>query len=145
MVELGYVAIRVRDLEQGLRFYRDAVGLRVVGRLAGGRAAVLSGGRQHHELLLVAAAALSEAGSPCQPLYHTAWRVGEGLDALREAKTRLDALGIAIDGAVNHGVSFSLYLRDPEGNQVELFADNPDIDWRGSDAWTQGPSVPMSL
>lgn len=145
MIELGHVAIRVRDLEQAIRFYRDAVGLREVGRLAGGRAAVLSGGRQHHELLLVAAPAVSEAGSPRQPLYHTAWRVGEGLNALREAKARLETLGIEVAGAVDHRVSFSLYLRDPEGNQVELFADDPEVDWRTSDAWTQAPSVPMSL
>lgn len=79
---------------------------------------------------------MSEAGSPRRPLYHGAWRVGAGWDALRGAKTRPGTLAIAIDGAVNQGVSFSLCLRDREGNQVELFADNPDVGWRGSDAWT---------
>ena len=86
---------------------------------------------------------MSEAGSPRQPRYHTAGRVGAGRDALRGAKTRLGTL--AIDGAVNQGVSFSLCLRDPEGNQVVLLADNPDVGWRGSDAWTWATSVPMSL
>lgn len=55
MVELGHVALRVRDLEQSIDFYKQAVGLKLVGRIGGGWAAVLTGGRQHHELLLVAA------------------------------------------------------------------------------------------
>ena len=53
MTELGHVALYVRDLQRSLDFYRDAVGLQVVGKLLGGRGAALSGGRTHHELLLI--------------------------------------------------------------------------------------------
>jgi catechol 2,3-dioxygenase len=144
MTELGHIALRVRDLDAAVAFYRDAVGLRVVGTLGEGRAAVLTGGRQHHELLLVSAPNL-EPPTPRQPLYHLAWRIGEGLDALRAAKARLDALGIPADGAVDHGVSWSLYLRDPEGNQVELFADNPAANWRQSSDWLERPGRPLDL
>lgn len=142
MVELGHVALRVRDLDAAIAFYRDVVGLRLVGRLAGGRAAVLSGGRQHHELLLVHAPVT--APSAAGPLYHVAWKVGEGRDALMRVRERLAALGVGVDGAIDHGVSYSLYLRDPEGNQVELFTDNPEVDWRDSDAWLAAPSEPMT-
>ncbi len=145
MVELGHVALRVRDLERSIDFYKQAVGLDLVGRIGGARAALLTGGRQHHELLLVAAPSMDAGASPRQPLYHVAWRVGEGLDALRAAKERLDGLGCPVDGAVDHGISWSLYLRDPEGNQVELFADNPAVDWRRSFEWINVPSVPFDL
>jgi catechol 2,3-dioxygenase len=64
---------------------------------------------------------------------------------LRAAKDRLDRLGCPVDGAVDHVVSWSLYLRDPEGNQVELFADNPAVDWKRSSEWIDAPSSPFEL
>ena len=134
MVELGHVALRVRNLERCVDFYRKVVGLNLLGRIGSGRAALLTGGRQHHELLLVAAPSMDESVSPRQPLYHVAWKIGDGLDALRAAKDRLD-----------HGVSWSLYLRDPEGNQVELFADNPSVNWRSSAEWINAPSTPFEI
>lgn len=91
MGELRHVAIHVRAPEQVIGFYRDADRLRVVGRPADGRASVSSGGRQHYELLLVAAPAVGDVGSPRQRPYHTAWRVGEGVTALRQAQPRLEA------------------------------------------------------
>jgi len=145
MVELGHVALRVSELERAIDFYQKAVGLKIVGRIGGGRAALLTGGRQHHELLLAAAPSMDAGASPRQPLYHVAWRVGEGLDALRAAKDRLDRIGCPIEGAVDHGVSWSLYLRDPDSNQVELFADNPGVDWRRSSEWLNAPSLPLDL
>lgn len=144
MAELGHLALRVRDLGAAVTFYRDAVCLSLVGTIAGGRAALLTSGRAHHEMLLVHSPAI-ESASPRQPLYHTAWRVGEGMDALRETKRRLDRLDIPVDGSVDHHVSWSLYLRDPEGNQVELFSDNPAVDWRQSSDWIQRPGLPLRL
>lgn len=79
--------------------------------------------------------------SPRQVLYHVAWPVGEGMDALRRAEERLDGLAVAVDGAVDHSVSWSIDLRDPEGNQVGLFADNlpqkksPTRDGAGRREW----------
>jgi catechol 2,3-dioxygenase len=145
MLKLGHVALRVRDLEMSVDFYTKVVGLKLLGRIGGGRAALLTGGRQHHELLLVAAPSMGEGVSPRQPLYHVAWKIGDGLDALRAAKDRLDRLGQPVDGMVDHGVSWSLYLRDPEGNQVELFADNPSVNWRSSTEWINAPSTPFEI
>ena len=145
MVELGHGALRVRDLEWSVDFYSKVVRLRLVGRVAGGRAALLTGGRQHHERLLVAAPSMDESVSPRQPLYHVAWKIGDGLDALRAAKDRLDRLGHPVDGIVGHGVSWSLYLCDPEGNPVELFADNPTVNWRSSAEWINAPSTPFEI
>ena len=114
MVKLGHVALRVRDLERAVEFYRSAVGLTLVGRIGGGRAALLTGGSQHHELLLVSVPSMGAQVSARQPLYHVAWKVGDGLDALRSVRERLDRKGFRVDGAVDHRVSWSLYMRDPE-------------------------------
>lgn len=146
MTELGHVVLYVRELERSLAFYRDIVGLGVQGRLFGGRAAVLSGGRTHHELLLIEVGA---APGPLQGrrlgLYHTGWKLGEGLELLRAARARIEAAGLALDGLSDHNVSQSLYLRDPDGNEVELFVDDPAVDWRQSAAWMEQPVKPLRL
>lgn len=146
MPELGHVVLYVRDLERSLRFYTRAVGLTSKGRIFEGRAAVLSGGRTHHELLLIE---VGEAPGPLTGrrlgLYHVGWKVGESLAALRQARDRLNEAGYGIEGAADHTVSQSLYLRDPDGNEVELFVDDPGADWRHSDAWLEAPVKPLHL
>ena len=136
----------MRNLEASLGFYRDAVGLALVGKLFNGRAALLSGGRTHHELLLIE---VGEAGGPPQGkrvgLYHVGWKIGDSLDALRTARDRILQQGYAIDGQSDHTVSQSLYLRDPDGNEVELFVDNPAFDWRNDASWMAAPVKPLAL
>ncbi len=108
---------------------------------------MLSGGRTHHELLLI------EVGDAPGPLtgrriglYHVGWKIGEDRAALRALRTRLDQLGYPIDGQSDHTVSQSLYLRDPDGNEVELFVDDPSVDWRHDDhQWMQAPVKPLKL
>lgn len=146
MAELAHVVLYVRDLERSLRFYRDLVGLSLAGRIFDGRAAMLSGGRTHHELLLI------EVGSAPGPLqgrriglYHTGWKVGESLEGLRAVKTRLEQAGVPIDGMSDHTVSQSLYVRDPDGNEVELFVDDTSIDWRRDTSWMEAPVKPLRL
>lgn len=146
MTELGHVVYYVRNLENSLRFYRDAVGLRLAGKLFNGRAALLSGGRTHHELLLIE---VGDAGGPPMGkrigLYHVGWKIGENLDVLRQARDHILQLGYAIDGQSDHTVSRSLYLRDPDGNEVELFVDNPAYDWTKNDSWMDAPVMPLVL
>jgi catechol 2,3-dioxygenase len=146
MTELGHVVFYVRDLQRSLQFYTDIVGLQVQGRLFGERAALLSGGRTHHELLLIQ---VGSAAGPLQGrrigLYHVGWKIGDCLDDLKRARTRIVALGYTIDGASDHTVSQSLYLRDPDGNEVELFVDNPAIDWRSDTTWMTAPVKPLEL
>ncbi len=146
MISLGHVVFYVRDLEKSLAFYRDAVGLDVVGTLFDGRAAMLSGGRTHHELFLIQ---VGDAPGPLQGrrigLYHVAWKVGDSLDDLRRARERVQDAGYNISGLADHTVSQSLYLHDPDGNEVELYVDDPNVDWRSSRAWMQKPVKPLSL
>lgn len=146
MAELGHVVFYVRDLNRSVDFYRDAVGLSVKGRIFDGRAAMLSGGRTHHELLLIE---VGEAPGPLEGrrigLYHTGWKIGESLDALRAKKAELERLGYPVEGQSDHTVSQSLYLRDPDGNEVELFVDDPDYDWRSREDWMEAPVLPLKL
>ncbi len=146
MAELGHVVFYVRDLDSSVRFYSEGVGLQVKGRIFNDRAAVLSGGGSHHELLLIQ---VGEAPGPLQGrrrgLYHVGWKIGDDLDALRQTRDRLTELGYPIEGASDHTVSQSLYLRDPDGNEVELFVDDPGFDWSRDDSWMEEPVKPLHL
>jgi catechol 2,3-dioxygenase len=146
MTELAHVVFYVRDLERSLAFYRDVVGLDVVGTIFNDRAAMLSGGRTHHELLLIE---VGEAPGPPRGrrvgLYHVAFKVGEDLDALRAARERIHAHGFELAGQSDHTVSQSLYLHDPDGNEVELFVDDPAVDWRNDASWMEAPVKPLKL
>ena len=146
MVGLGHVVYYVHDLQRSLRFYEQAVGLSIKGTIFNGRAALLSGGRTHHELLLI------EVGDAPGPLtgkraglYHVGWKVGESLDELREVKQRLESLGYSVEAMSDHTISYSLYLRDPDGNEVELYVDNMEFDWQSDDSWMQASVKPLSI
>jgi catechol 2,3-dioxygenase len=146
MTELGHVVFYVRDLARSLPFYTDIVGLELQGRIFGDRAALLSGGRTHHELLLIQ---VGEAHGPLQGrrigLYHVGWKIGDSLADLARARERILAHGYTIDGVSDHTVSQSLYLRDPDGNEVELFVDDPAVDWRRDKRWMTAPVRPLDL
>ncbi|MBT8122211.1 MAG: VOC family protein [Gammaproteobacteria bacterium] len=146
MTELGHVVFYVRNLQTSVNFYSRAVGLTVSGTVFNGRASLLTGGRTHHELLLIE---VGDANGPLAGnrigLYHVGWKVGESLDELRKARERIIDLGYSIDGQSDHTVSQSLYLRDPDGNEIELFIDNPDFDWRSDTSWMDAPVKPLVL
>jgi catechol 2,3-dioxygenase len=122
------------------------VGLTVVGRIFNGRAAVLSSGQSHHELLLIQ---VTTADGPLTDrrigLYHAGWKIGDSLEDLRQALDRAQTYDAPVDGTVDHGMMFSLYLRDPDDNEVELFVDNPDCDWRRDTSWMEAPVKPLDL
>ena len=146
MIELGHVVFYVRDLGRSLHFYSDTIGLTLSGKIFNGRAAVLSGGRTHHELLLI------EVGhAPEQPrgrrigLYHVGWKIGESLQAFKQMRDRLLKQGYEIEGQSDHTVSQSLYLMDPDGNEVELYVDNPEFDWQVDDSWMTAAVKPLVL
>lgn len=146
MPELGHVVLYVRDLRRSLAFYRDVVGLNVVGEIFDGHAAMLSGGRTHHELLLI------EVGNAPGPLagrrvglYHIGWKIGDSLAQLRAMKQRLEQRKVDIDGVSDHTVSQSLYVRDPDGNELELYVDDPAIDWTADRSWMEAPVKPLRL
>lgn len=128
-VRIGHVHLKVADLERAIAFYHGLLGFEVTQRL-GDAAAFLSAGDYHHHIGLNTWESLN--GSPAGPgttgLYHTAI-LYPNRAALADALRRLIAAGIDLDGAADHGVSESLYLRDPDDNGVELYVDRPRKDW----------------
>ncbi len=146
MTELGHVVYYVKNLVASLKFYHEAVGLEVSGKIFNGRAALLTGGRTHHELLLIQ---VGEATGPLAGkrigLYHVGWKIGESLQELRQARDSILEQGYQIDGLSDHTVSQSIYLRDPDGNEVELFVDNPEFDWDNDTSWMAAPVKPLVL
>lgn len=146
MTELGHIVYYVRNLDVSIRFYRDAVGLSLSGKLFNNRAAVLTGGRTHHELLLIQVA---DADGPQTGrrigLYHAGWKVGDDMEALKRVKARIEKHGYVIDNMADHTISQSLYLRDPDGNEVELYVDNPECNWKEDNSWMQAPVKPLQF
>jgi len=146
MTNLGHVVFYVRDLERSVKFYTEAVGLDLNGMIFNGRAALLSGGSTHHELLLIQ---VGEASGPLQGkrigLYHVGWKIGDSIADLKARYNRLGELNYPIDGLSDHTISHSIYLRDPDDNEVELYVDNPDYDWKNDDSWMEAPVKPLNL
>jgi catechol 2,3-dioxygenase len=128
-VDIGHVHLKVSDLERSLAFYQGVLGFELTQQM-GDSAAFLSAGGYHHHIGLNTWE--SRGGSAPAPgttgLYHFAIRYPDRA-ALADALRRLDEANIPLDGAADHGVSEALYLRDPDGNGVELYWDRPRKDW----------------
>jgi catechol-2,3-dioxygenase len=146
--ELGHLVLYVRDLQRSAAFYRDILGWRQLEMPnTGFRAAAFSGGRTHHELLLI------EVGPNAQPipagsrvgLYHFGLKVGDSDDELREALAKIQAAGVQIVGASDHTVSHSLYILDPDGNEIELYVDVPGVDWKNNPGLVMAPIKALAL
>lgn len=126
---IGHVHLKVSDLERALGFYCGVLGFGLMQRYGGDAAFVSAGGYHHHIGLNTWE---SKGGSPPPPgttgLFHTAILYPTRA-ALADALRRVQAAGIALDGASDHGVSEALYLRDPDENGVELYWDRPEREW----------------
>lgn len=143
---LGHVVFYVKDLGRSLAFYRDLLGFKEIGRVFNGAAAALTSGRTHHELLLIE---VGEAPAPPSGrrlgLYHIGIKIGESLEDLRAAKKELEQAGVHISGMSDHTVSQSLYLHDPDGNEVELYVDADEAIWKKNPAAVLSPVKPLRL
>ena len=128
-VRIGHVHLKVADLERALKFYCGVLGFELQQRL-GTQAAFISAGGYHHHIGLNTWE--SQGGSPPPPgttgLYHVAILYPTRA-LLADALRRVLAAGIELDGAADHGVSEAIYLRDPDGNGVELYRDRPATEW----------------
>ena len=126
---IGHVHLKVADLDRALGFYVGVLGFRITQRL-GDQAAFISAGGYHHHIGLNTWESRGGAAPPpgSTGLYHVAILYPDRAE-LADALQRLIAAGIPLDGASDHGVSEALYLRDPDGNGVELYRDRPEAEW----------------
>jgi catechol 2,3-dioxygenase len=128
-VRIGHVHLKVTDLARALQFYSGVLGFEITQRYGEG-AVFLAAGEYHHHIGLNTWESLG--GSPPAPgttgLYHTAI-LYPSRAALAVALRRVLAAKIPLQGAADHGVSESIYLRDPDGNGVELYCDKPKEKW----------------
>jgi catechol 2,3-dioxygenase len=145
-VRIGHVHLKVADLDRALAFYCGVLGFELTQRYGRDAAFVSAGGYHHHIGLNTWE---SRGGSPplagTTGLYHLAILYPHRA-ALGDALKRLKAANIALEGASDHGVSEALYLRDPDGNGVELYRDRPEAQWpRTPDGGLNMVTEPLDL
>jgi|ERR1041385_1912554 catechol 2,3-dioxygenase len=145
-VRIGHVHLKVANLDRTIAFYRDVLGFELTQRY-GAQAAFLSAGGYHHHIGLNTWE--SQGGSAPPPgstgLYHLAIVYPTRVE-LADALRRLIKAGIQLEGASDHGVSEALYLRDPDGNGVELYWDRPKTQWpRAADGGIDMFTRPLDL
>ena len=129
---LGHAVVKVRNQERAEQFYNGVLGIPIAARHETMPMTFFTLGN-HHDLAVLAVGDDAPAAPRNSPgLYHLAFKIGDTLDELRAAKEKLEAAGVKIDATIDHIVSKSLYLRDPDGNGIELYVD-------ASDVWKEDP------
>lgn len=145
--ELGHIVLYVRNVERSRQFYGKVLGWQEIPVPTGFPGALFSSGRTHHELLLL------EVGEGAAPpprgrrtgLYHFGLKVGTTDQELAEVLQTLQSNGVQVGGATDHGVTHSLYIADPDGNEIELYIDvQPEI-WRTNPEAILTPPRPLRL
>lgn len=126
---IGHVHLHVADLERSLGFYRDILGFEVMAQYGDSAVFISAGGYHHH----IGLNTWQGKGVPPAPpgyagLYHFAILYPSRLELARALKSLMEA-SYPITGTADHGVSEAIYLDDPDGNGVELYADRPQKAW----------------
>ena len=130
--ELGHVVLYVTSLQKSVHFYRKILGFQMIVEQPG--MAAFSSGRTHHELLLIEIGGKARKKGVEPGLYHIGLKIGNTSEELKKAYQELQEKKVRITGTSDHGVTHSLYLLDPDGNEVELYVDV-------SEEWKKNPKV----
>jgi catechol 2,3-dioxygenase len=143
---IGHVHLTVSDLDRAVAFYRDALGFEVTARYGRDAVFLSAGGYHHHIGLNTWAGRGAPRPAPgTTGLYHVAILYPDR-GALATAVRRLVEHGVTIEGASDHGVSEAVYLRDPDGNGIELYRDRPEREWpRAEDGTIAMHTRPLDL
>lgn len=141
--ELGHVVLYVSDISRSADFYRDTLGFTELFREA--QIAAFSSGRTHHELLLIEVGVPPRTQKHTEPgLYHIGFKVGDGHEAIEEVWKELKAKGVSVVGTGDHGITHSIYILDPDRNELELYADISD-EWKHNPHAIFAPTKPLYL
>ena len=140
--ELGHVVLYVTNLRRSVHFYNKILGFGLVAKSKG--VAAFSSGRTHHELLLIEIGNKPKSGKLEVGLYHIGFKIGNSLKDLHDALNVLEENNVEVTGASDHTVSKSLYLKDPDGNELELYVDVTDS-WKKNPKLVLSPIKPLRL
>jgi len=126
---IGHVHLKVADLQRSLDFYSGLLGFEIT-TTYGSDAVFISAGGYHHHIGLNVWYSKNAPPAPARSvgLYHTAIVYPTRKD-LAIIFDRLSRAQYPFTGAADHGVSEALYLKDPDGNGVELYWDRPKELW----------------
>jgi catechol 2,3-dioxygenase len=137
--KLGHVVIKVRSVERSEDFYSGVLGIPVAARLTDPMRMTFFTLGNHHDFAAMEVGADAPAEDPAAiGLAHFAFKVGNTFEELQAAKADLEEKGVGIHWALDHTVTKSIYLRDPDGNEVELYVD-------ASDVWKTDPDAVMEF
>ena len=126
---IGHVHLTVSDLDRALAFYRDVLGFEVTSRYGRDAVFVSAGGYHHHiGLNTWAGRGAPRPAAGTTGLYHFAILFPDRQSLAQTVQRVLDN-GVPLEGASDHGVSEAIYLRDPDGNGIELYRDRPETEW----------------
>lgn len=141
--ELGHVVLYVCNLERSANFYRDTLHFHEIMRLQ--NVAVFSSGRTHHELLLIESGGIPDPARHRKPgLYHIGFKIGDSPEDAKQAFQELKHQGVSIVGTGDHTVTHSIYILDPDGNELELYADVSN-EWKNNPHAIMNPVKPLLL
>jgi catechol 2,3-dioxygenase len=141
--ELGHVVLYVSDLTRSADFYSKTLGFHEIMREKG--IALYSSGRTHHELLLIEVGGTPPERRGATPgLYHIGFKIGDDTETLKAAYRELKEAGVRIIGSGDHTVTHSLYILDPDGNELELYVDVSDV-WKRDPHAVLAPVRPLEL
>lgn len=141
--ELGHLVLFVTDIQRSTRFYEEVLGFPVIQKTD--QIALFSGGRTHHELLLIEVGGMPNPRRGAQPgLYHIGFKVGDSHEDIRAVWKELKEKNVEIVGTGDHTVTHSIYILDPDGNELELYADVSDI-WKTDPSSIMAPVKALNL
>lgn len=140
--ELGHVVLYVTNLKKMADFYRDTLGFQEVARDK--KMALFSSGRTHHELLLIEIGGVPRRHGVEPGLYHIGFKVADTTQELKEVYRHLRESRVTIIGTSDHGITHSIYILDPDDNELELYADVSDA-WKKDKKAILQPMRPLDL
>ena len=127
---LGHLVIRVRDLDLSEKFYTQVLGLEVKDRAGDSMVFFRSNPDVDHDLAIMK---ISSDAPPPEPdrvgLYHFAYELGS-IEEIKDAYQVVQDKGVRVAGFGDHGNTKGLYILDPDGIEIELYAEAPE--WEGT-------------
>jgi catechol 2,3-dioxygenase len=144
-VEIGHVRLDVNNLDRALVFYEGVLGFEITQRIGQSRA-LLTAGADHHHIELRAGdvqPGLSSLTTPGTSRFALRY---PNRPALADALRRVSAAGVALERSEDTGMTVALYIRDPDGNAVELYYERPHEEWpRAADGSLTTMTEPVDL